>query len=236
MEALIDLFWSKYADLRQAIERDDTHTTAALDRELDPLLLAIFSNQEKEPANIQAQFRFAINLLNEEADDRGCVRRTGHLLQMLVERYLLTDPPVSVDQHTDPEADGATVLADALADGFLNDALLSRISDRIVVVGSGYRILYSNETNARRLDVPREELIGRHFAEFVGVHHFQKEFRASIDRCFAGENLSLTYADQIDGQTVVIRCRMSPCLSGAAKLGALVVMQETADRRRRPAA
>ncbi|WP_105382370.1 PAS domain-containing protein [Neorhizobium alkalisoli] len=235
LEALIDLFWSKYADLQQAVERDDMHTIAALDRELDPLLLAIFSNQEKEPANIQAQFRFALDLLNEEADDRGCVRRNGHLLQMLVERYVLPDGPMSADQPAGSEPDGAAVLADALADGFLDDALLNRISDRIVVVGPGYRIFYSNETNARRLDVPREELIGRHFAEFVGIHHFQNEFRASLDRCFAGESLSLTYADQIDGQTVVVRCRMSPCLSGAAKLGALLVMQETADRRR-PAA
>nr|WP_250810580.1 PAS domain-containing protein [Neorhizobium tomejilense] len=237
MEALIDLFWSKYADLRRAVERNDDDATASLDRELDPLLLAVFSSQSKDPASIQAQFRFALDLLNEEADDRGCVRRNGHLLQMLVERYVVPETGLSANRRPEPEALDHGVIADATADGFLDDALLNRISDRIVVIAPGYRIFYSNETNARRLDLARDALIGRHFAEFVGLHRFKNDFKPSLDRCFAGESISLTYADQTDGQTVVVRCRMSPCVSGSSQLiGALLVMQETADRRRRPAA
>jgi PAS domain-containing protein len=237
LEALIDLFWSKYADLRRAVERNDDDATASLDRELDPLLLAVFSSQSKDPASIQAQFRFALDLLNEEADDRGCVRRNGHLLQMLVERYVVPETGLSANRRPEPEALDHGVIADATADGFLDDALLNRISDRIVVIAPGYRIFYSNETNARRLDLARDALIGRHFAEFVGLHRFKNDFKPSLDRCFAGESISLTYADQTDGQTVVVRCRMSPCVSGSSQLiGALLVMQETADRRRRPAA
>jgi PAS domain-containing protein len=237
LEALIDLFWSKYADLRQAVERNDDDATASLDRDLDPLLLAVFSSQSKDPASIQAQFRFALDLLNEEADDRGCVRRNGHLLQMLVERYVVPETGLSANRRPEPEPHEHAVIADATADGFLDDALLNRISDRIVVIAPGYRIFYSNETNARRLDLARDALIGRHFAEFVGLHRFKNDFKPSLDRCFAGESISLTYADQTDGQTVVVRCRMSPCVSGSSQLiGALLVMQETADRRRRPAA
>jgi PAS domain-containing protein len=237
LEALIDLFWAKYADLRQAIERNDADATSALDHELDPLLLAIFSSQGKDATSIQAQFRFALDLLNEEADDRGCVRRNAHLLQMLVERYLVPDEGVSANRRPQQDASDSAIIADATADGFLDDALLNRISDRIVVIAPGYRIFYSNETNARRLDVPRDQLIGRHFAEFVGIHRFQNDFKPILERCFAGESVSLTYADQIDGQTIVIRCRMSPCVSGSSQLiGVLLVMQETADRRRRPAA
>ncbi|MEN3145800.1 PAS domain-containing protein [Neorhizobium sp. IRAMC:178] len=237
MEALIDLFWSKYADLRQAVERNDVSATALLDRELDPLLLAVFSSQSKDPASIQAQFRFALDLLNEEADDRGCVRRNGHLLQMLVERYVVPEMGLSANRRPEPEPPEHAVIAEATVDGFLDDALLNRISDRIVVIAPGYRIFYSNETNARRLDLARDDLIGRHFAEFIGLHRFKNDFKPNLDRCFAGESISLTYADQIDGQTVVFRCRMSPCVSGSSQLiGALLVMQETADRRRRPAA
>lgn len=237
MEALIDLFWSKYADLRRAVERNDDDATASLDRDLDPLLLAVFSSQSKDPASIQAQFRFALDLLNEEADDRGCVRRNGHLLQMLVERYVVPETGLSVNRRPEPESLDHGVIADATADGFLDDALLNRISDRIVVIAPGYRIFYSNETNARRLDLARDALIGRHFAEFVGLQRFKNDFKPNLDRCFAGESISLTYADQANGQTVVVRCRMSPCVSGSSQLiGALLVMQETADRRRRPAA
>lgn len=235
LQALIDLFWSKYTDLRQAVERNDTLATVALDRDLDPLMLAIFSSQGKDPASIQAQFRFALDLLNEEADDRSCVRRNGHLLRMLVERYVA--PETGLPAKRQPEPGETSIIADATADGFLDDALLNRISDRIVVIAPSYRIFYTNETNARRLDVSRDELIGRHFAEFVGIHRFRNEFKPGLERCFKGESVSFTYADQVDGQTVVIRCRMSPCISGSSQpVGALLVMQETADRRRRSAA
>ncbi len=235
LEALIDLFWSKYGDLRQAIEREDDHAMVGLDRELDPLLLAIFDSAAQDTASMQAQFRFALDLLNAEADDRGCVRRNAHLLQTLVERYLA--PPASATEPSEDAAPGqASPLDEATAGGFLNDALLNRISDRILLVAPGYRVLYSNETNARRLDIPREELVGRHLAELVGLHRFRNEFEPNLDRCFGGESLAVTYAEQVDGHTVVMRCRMSPLLRSDTLVGALVVIQETADRRRRPAA
>lgn len=238
MEALIDLFWSKYADLRQAVDCNDADATAAIESELDPLVLAIFSSQSKDAASIQAQFRFALDLLNEEADDGGCVRRNGHLLRMLVERYLVQDREgLSANRLPTPDNSDSSAIADATVDGFLDDAILNRISERVIVIAPGYRIFYSNETNARRFEKPRDELIGKHIAEFIGIPRFKNEFKGNLDRCFTGESISLTYADQMNGETVVIRCRMSPFLSGSSQLiGALLVMQESADRRRRSAA
>lgn len=235
MEALIDLFWSKYGELRGAIDREDEPAMAILDRELDPLMLAIFGSEESDTASIQAQFRFALDLLNEEADDRSCVRRNAHLLQTLVERYLMPQNKASQARR---EAVGGEDMSidEATAGGILDEVLLNRISDRIVVVAPGYRILYSNETNARRHDMEREQLVGRHLAEFVGLHRFRNEFQPNLDKCFVGESLSVTYADEVDGQTVVMVCRMSPFLRSSTMIGALVVIQETADRRRRPAA
>ncbi|MDE1158407.1 MAG: PAS domain-containing protein [Neorhizobium sp.] len=238
MEALIDLFWSKYDELQQAIEREDETMTAALDRELDPLMLAILGTAAGDAASIQLQFRFALDLLNEEADDRSCVRRNAHLLQTLVERYLgpavaKAVPDAAVDAD---EAEDTSLIDAAIANGLLDDALLNRLSDRILVVAPGYRILYSNDTNARRLDIAREELIGRHLGEFVGLHRFRNEYAPNLDRCFAGENTSVTYADEVDGETVVMRCRMSPFTRSSTLIGALVVIRETADRRRRRSA
>lgn len=236
MKALVDLFWAKYADLRQAVEQENDGAVEELDRELDPLIQAILSSQAQDQATIRMQFRFALDLLNEEANDYGCVRRNGHLLQMLVERYLLTDHPVSEADEVAEEAQQPPDVAQAIVDGFLDDALLNTLSERVVVVAPGYRIFYSNETNARRMDMPREKLIGRHFAEFVGLHHFRNDLQPCLDRCFAGESLSHTYADKVKGETVVIHCRMSPISRSSTLIGALVVMQERADRRRRPAA
>jgi PAS domain-containing protein len=235
VEALIDLFWSKYDELQQAIEREDEEMTATLDRELDPLMLAILGSAEGDATSIQLQFRFALDLLNEEADDRSCVRRNAHLLQTLVERYL--GPAVAKAVPDADEAEDTALIDEAISNGLLDDALLNRLSDRILVVAPGYRILYSNDTNAKRLDIAREELVGRHLGEFVGLHRFRNEYEPNLDRCFAGENAAVTYADEVDGETVVMRCRMSPFTRSSTLIGALVVIRETADRRkRRPAA
>jgi PAS domain-containing protein len=237
VKALIDLFWSKYGELRGAIDREDEPAMAILDRELDPLMLAIFGSEESDAASIQLQFRFALDLLNEEADDRSCVRRNAHLLQTLVERYLMPQNSVPAGRQVAAADDDDVSIDEVTAGGILDEVLLNRISDRIVVVAPGYRILYSNETNARRLDMERDALVGRHLAEFVGVHRFRNELQPNLDKCFSGESLSVTYADEVDGQTVVMVCRMSPFLRSATLIGALVVIQETADRRRRrPAA
>ena len=235
MEALIDLFWSKYADLREAVDVDDEASMAAIERELDPLLLAVLGSEEQDPAAIQAQFRFALDLLNAEADDRGCVRRNAHLLQTLVERYLSpaasAGPRHDCSDNTDPE-----IIDLATATGVLDDALLNRVSDRIMLIAPGYRVLYSNDTNAKRMRMAREELVGRHIAELIGLHRFRNEFEPRLQRCFEGESAAVTYAEDVDGQTIVMRCRMSPFVRSSTLVGALVVIQETADRRRRSAA
>nr|CAD6413487.1 PAS domain S-box protein [Rhizobium sp. Q54] len=233
MEALIDLFWSKYGRLQAAVDQDDPSAVSALDREIDPLLQAIFRHQVADAAGIQAQFRFALDLLKEEADDKGCVHRNGHLLQTLVERYLAPQ----IDLAATAAAGGKPAAPPALpGDGsasLLDPVLFDRIPEGILVVAPGYRIFYTNETIARRVGLPKERVVGRHFADIAGIHHFQRDLREPLDRCFAGESLSLTYAEQRDGGTVVVCCRMSPCFSDAStQIGALVVLQEMADRRR----
>lgn len=235
MRALIDLFWAKYSDLRQAVEKEDDDAVSRLDREIDPLVKAILGSQGRDQAAIGVQFRFALDLLNEEADDGGCVRRNGHLLQMLVERYLVTEQSLPSSSDNVEDAPQPVDVAQAIADGYLDDALLSKLAERVVVVAPGYRIFYSNETNALRMDMPRDALIGRHVAEFVGLHHFRHDLQPCLDRCFAGESVTLTYAEKMDGRTRVIHCRMSPISRSGTLIGALVVIQETEDRRRRPA-
>lgn len=233
MEALIDLFWSKYNELRRAVDRDDPVAVRRLDGELDPLLEAIVQHQVSDPGSIQAQFRFALDLLQEEADDRGCVNRNGYLLQVLVERYLAPQ----IGRAASARVAGAN--RDGSASFQVHDAavldagLFDRIPERIMVIAHGYKVFYSNETNAQRLGQPKEKLLGRHCADLIGIYHFQRDLRGAIDRCLAGECLSHTYAEQREGQTVVVQCRLSPCFSDAStQLGAMLVLQELADRRR----
>jgi PAS domain-containing protein len=231
VEALIDLFWSKYNRLQAAVDLEDPVAVEALDQEIDPLLQAIFQHQVADPAGIQAQFRFALDLLKVEADDRGCVHRNGHLLQVLVERYLA--PQISCAAARAGGEQGGTTILPSGDSAFLDPALFDKIPERIVVVAPGYRVFYSNETNAQLMGRPKERLVGLHFAEAVGVLHFQRDVKPALDRCLEGESITLTYADQRNDQTVVVCCRMSPCFSDArTQIGVLVVMQEMADRRK----
>ena len=81
------------------------------------------------------------------------------------------------------------------------------------------------------------DLIGRHIVEFIGIQRFEQRVKSYLDRCFAGEVVDYTFAKTVDARTVVVRCRLTPCMSSTGKLiGAILVIQEHADRRRAIAA
>lgn len=229
MKVLIDLFWSKYAELRKAVEQNDVARVAVLDRDLDPLLEAIISRSTDDINGINAQFQFAMDLLNEEADDCGCVQRNVGLLRTLVDRYVAAGNQIS------PLAGSAQ---DAVETGnILDEGLLDSISDCVSVITPSYRISYSNEANARRQGIAVNDVVGRHIAEFVGLHRFQQGFKEKLDLCFQGQTLNYTYAEDVDGRTIVLSCNMSPCYSSRNRLaGAMVVVQEREDRRKRTTA
>ena len=223
MKVLIELFWSKYADLKAAVRDNNAARIDQLDRELDPLLEAIVERQTSSAAEIQLQFKLAIDLLNEEAEDRGCVVRNGHLLETLVKRYILLE--TNQENIVDPQA----VIPE--------EPFLDSLSDRVLVIAPGYRVLFSNAANAAHLGFEKIDAIGRHVSDFIGPQQFQGGFRDSLDRCMAGESVTYTYADTENTQTKVICCRMTPSYSASGSLiGALTVIHETNDRRRPRAA
>ena len=222
MKVLIDLFWSKYTDLKFAVRNNDAARIACLDREIDPLLEAITERHTGNAEEIQAQFKLAIDLLNEEAEDHGCVVRNSHLLEMLVRRYIL------LETNQDNAGDGAVLP---------EEPFLDSLSDRVLVVAPGYRVLFSNAANAAYLGFEKGDAIGRHVSDFVGSQQFHGGFKDGLDRCMAGETMTYTYADTTRKQTKVFCCRMTPSYSPSGSLiGALTVIHETNDRRRPRAA
>lgn len=231
MEVLIELFWSRYSELKSAVAAGDNARIETLDSEISGLLGTIFQTKAHNGADISRQFRLAIDLLNEEADDLSCVHYNSRLIQGLVERYIT---------HGDADAPGAnhdTGLAEIVRDTGLNTSLLDNISERVAVIDPNYRLTYTNAANASRHLGQRNNLVGTHFAEIVGFPRFQSGFKEHIDRCLTGETVAYTYADQIDGRTLVMRCRMSPFYNDSMKpVGVMLVIRETADRRRASAA
>ncbi|NTJ42545.1 hypothetical protein G6L28_08025 [Agrobacterium larrymoorei] len=226
MKTLIGLFWQRYAELKRAVDRNEADKIAILDRELDNLLENITVKKNASAAEILEQFRFAIDLLNEEAEDIGCVQRNSDMLRKLVDRYI----GAGLSYNGDGEGGVSPYVV-------LDEDRLDDSDDRVVVVAPGYRINYTNSANASSLGTNANEIVGKHIAEFVGIHHFQHAFRQKLDACFKGEAGKYTYAEDVDGQTIVKSFDMSPCYSPSYKLvGAIIVVKELADRRSRAVA
>ncbi|NRP73740.1 hypothetical protein ILFOPFJJ_04653 [Ensifer psoraleae] len=236
MNALIELFWFKYSQLQYAVSVADEHLIGILDRELDPILSAVYDEKAASVEDARLQFQFLVDILRAEADDMSCVLRHSHLLQSLIDRYFAA---TGVADLAGLDLDRRAILpSKGRADeGLLNEAILDCFPDRIAVITPDYRYLYTNPLNANHLESRPIDLIGRHIVEFIGLQRFEQRVKAHLDRCFGGEVVDYTFAKTVDARTVVVRCRMTPCLSSNGKLiGAILVIQEHADRRRAIAA
>lgn len=230
MKTLAELFWFKHSQLQQAVRAGHESLVNVLDKEVDAALTAAFQYEAMDAAQTRLQFQLFIDLLRVEADDPSCVLRLSTMLQALTQRYFgLKDEDQSGAaintrvSRQDPEAD----------DGLLNEDVLGRIPGRVAVITTDYRYLYSNLTNAAHLKMKPMDLIGRHITDFIGLQRFHCNVKAELDRCFAGELIDYCFTKENDGQTLVMNCRMSPCLSSKGELvGAILVLNEIPDRRR----
>lgn len=230
MKRLIESFWQRYKELKSAVIRNDAPTVAALDKELEKLLDSIIGRKNASSSEILEQFRFTIDLLNEEAEDIGCVQRNSEVLRRLVDRYIGAGLPREGNAGNGEDAPWSPYV-------ILDEDRLEDLDDRVVVVSPGYRINYTNSANAASLQSDRSDIIGKHIAELVGIHRFQQTFRHKLDACFKGEAEKYTYAEDERGHTVVKSFEMSPCYSPSYKLvGAIVVVKELEDRRSRDVA
>lgn len=237
MRELIDLFWGKYRRLKAAIDAPDEAVVAALDREVQTLIAGIFERQATNALEIQMQFLVAIELLQEEADDRCCVLRHIDNLRTVIERHVAPGSLVDLRMLVERSAAATGGAATDEARAALDIDWLEGLPNRVSVISTDYRYIFSNGRQADAFQRAPGDLIGHHVGEFVGVHRYVQGFKERLDTCFSGGIVDYTYADEVDGRTVVTRSRLSPLYAADATLiGALVVSEEIADRRQNRAA
>lgn len=235
LKALIDLFWFKYSQLQYAVKSGDDLLISILDREIEPVLSAIYQEEATNVADARLQFQFVLDLLRREADDITSVLRQQDVLQSLADRYFSIENGRILGDKWQPAP--VIVHRGRVDEGFLNEAILDCMPDRIAVITPDYRYLYTNPVNAARLDERPMDLVGRHIVEFVGIQRFEQRVKPNLDKCFAGEMVDYTFAKDVDNRVIVVRCRMTPCMSSTGKvIGAILILQEIADRRRSIAA
>ncbi|WP_325465830.1 PAS domain-containing protein [Pararhizobium sp.] len=237
MKALIDLFWFKYSQLQYAVKSGDDLLISILDRDIEPVLSAIYHDEASCVADARLQFQFVLDLLRKEADDVSSVLRQQGVLQSLSDRYFAGENGNILGEKWQQPAAPMTVHRGRVDEGFLNEAILDCMPDRIAVITPDYRYLYTNPVNAARLDERPMDLVGRHIVEFVGIQRFEQRVKPNLDKCFAGETVEYTFSKDVDNRILVVRCRMTPCMSSTGKIiGAILILQEIADRRRSIAA
>ena len=202
-----------------------------LDREIEPALVAVLHREAGDASELRSQFQLVVDLLREESDDKSCVLRQAHNLKFLLDRYFgagETEKPFRMDE---PETGRPVASPRVVEDGLLNEAILDSLPDRVAVITTDYRYLYSNPLNAERFHEKPIDLVGRHVVEFLGMQRFENCVKPHLDRCFASEVVEYDYMSVRLGDTVT-RCRMTPCMSAAGNvLGAILVMQDVVGTR-----
>jgi PAS domain-containing protein len=207
-----------------------------LDREIEPALATVLQQEAQNVGDLRCQFQFVLDLLREEADDRACVLRQAQSLKILLDRYFGAQEAAGPFSIPAADAIHPSIVSRVTEDGLLNEAILDSLPDRVAVIATDYRYIYSNSLNASRLSQKPIDLVGRHIVEFIGLQRFESRVKRNLDRCFAGEAMEYDYISSGRGSAVT-RCRMTPCLSSAGDvIGAILVLQDCQELSRDPMA
>lgn len=202
-----------------------------LDREIEPALAAVLHKEATDASEFKTQFQFVVDLLREEAEDKACVLRQAHNFKLLLDRYFGTEDAVRPFRVELPETGRPVMSPRVVEDGLINEAILDSLPDRVAVITTDYRYLYSNPLNAGSFSEKPIDLVGRHIVEFIGIQRFEGRVKRHLDRCFAGEIVEYDYLSPRRGSAIT-RCRMTPCMSAAGNvLGAILVLQEVLEAR-----
>ena len=107
---------------------------------------------------------------------------------------------------------------------YLTGQVFESSPDGISIIGTDYRYERVNPAYERNWKRPAESIVGMHVADLWGKELFEKKLRTCLDRCFAGEDVSL--ADWIDGTLGhrYVAISYSPLWSGQKRVEAALVI------------
>jgi PAS domain S-box-containing protein len=86
----------------------------------------------------------------------------------------------------------STDITDRKRAEYLAEHVFDTIPDIVSIVGRDYRYRRVNAAHERFWGVSGREVIGMHAADVIGREAFERLARPSLDRCFAGEEVSFT--------------------------------------------
>lgn len=225
LEPLYEQVSAKNQQLQQAIVVGDDALVEALDRELDPLISAIFGHRAAGSSDMYLQFHFLTRMIREDADDRASVLRHVSVLSSLLDRYFGAQNR-SVPSETAKQEFYLPFRGDLSDDEILSDTILNSLPEKVAVITRDYRYLFVNPALASLLHTSQMDVIGRSVLEFGFDAESRQALRAQLDRCFGGGNgrVSCQIAPS-DGALIPATGRFSPMRDTYGNVtGAVVIL------------
>ncbi|WP_024507941.1 PAS domain S-box protein [Bradyrhizobium sp. ARR65] len=74
---------------------------------------------------------------------------------------------------------------------YLAGRVFETLPDTVAIVGTDYRYRRANAAHERVWGVPAEKMVGMHVADVLGRELFERLAKPYLDRCFAGERVTL---------------------------------------------
>src|SRR6266404_7593856 len=103
--------------------------------------------------------------------------------------------------------------------------------DAIYIVGRDYTYRRVNPVFARRWRMPTEEIVGMRMPELTGKEPFEETYKANLDRCFAGEEVSFGGWFPTPGGRRYLAATYSPLRPDSERVvAALAVTRDLTDR------
>ena len=107
---------------------------------------------------------------------------------------------------------------------YLTGQVFESSPDRVSIIGRDYRYQRVNPVFERFWRVPAEKAVGMHVADLLGMEVFEDKVRPSLDRCFAGEDVSYAewFATALGRRHMAIS--YSPLRPDSARVEAVLVI------------
>ncbi|WP_417769628.1 putative bifunctional diguanylate cyclase/phosphodiesterase [Stappia sp.] len=107
----------------------------------------------------------------------------------------------------------------------LHEEIVAQTTDRISVIGTDFRYLFTNAANGAFHRRPVQDFIGRHVRAIIGEEAFDLRARSKFEACFAGHTIEYEY-ELLDseGVTRVMRARMDPYRNSEREVSAAILV------------
>lgn len=180
-----------------------------LQRRIDRLFLNILTHEALDPRITLVQVRFLLdNLLEMVADpDKGealhdlCNRHIARL-----DKKLAVPPPAPAP----PEP--------------REFAYLDNLSDRVAIVDTEYRYVFTNKANLKFHGKTMQSFIGRPNWELVGARFFEQASKHYFDACLAGQPQCFSSPHPLGDSAVIYSIKMEPISGDDGRIGSVLVV------------